>query len=156
MFMLTSVFPSACSHATHTVSGHKTSDSQAVDFNIDSLRSYAQNHIMLFTMPYTETGSAHLTRNTNVHFSSTVALDEVYYVVYLCKQKTPHEYTINVTNNSGQKRRILMQEACPEGIVQAAGLPASYFQNGTAIEFESENTTEFIAITYKFKEELLS
>ena len=77
----------------------------------------------------------------------------MYYAVFMCKQTMNKQVSIGVEDANGSSYTILQEDWCVEG-VQATGLPASLFPDGTAMTVTAAGATEVVMIVYKFKAKL--
>ena len=125
------------------------------DFTVPGLRSYAESKMMTEYRPHTELGSRKFRGSGSIRFSQDVADDEMYYAVFMCKQTMNKPVSIGVEDANGSSHTILQEDWCVEG-VQATGLPASLFPDGTAMTVTAAGATEVVMIVYKFKAKLAS
>lgn len=123
------------------------------DFTVPGLRSYAESKMMTEYRPHTELGSRKFRGNGSIRFSQDVADDEMYYAVFMCKQTMNKPVSIGAEGANGSSHTILQEDWCVEG-VQATGLPASLFPDGTAMTVTAAGATEVVMIVYKFKAKL--
>ena len=77
----------------------------------------------------------------------------MYYAVFMCKQTMNKPVSIGVEDANGSSHTILQEDWCVEG-VQATGLPATLFPDGTAMTVTAAGATEVVMIVYKFKAKL--
>ena len=123
------------------------------DFTVPGLRSYAESKMMTEYRPHTELGSRKFRGSGSIRFSQDVADDVMYYAVFMCKQTMNKPVSIGVEDANGSSHTILQEDWCVEG-VQATGLPASLFPDGTAMTVTAAGATEVVMIVYKFKAKL--